>query len=45
MNFPEAMLVFGILFVAGALAFGKLMAYFGVRKFIEKEERPKIKPH
>lgn len=45
MNFPVAMLVFAIFFVGGALAFGKLMAFLGVRKFIEKDEKPTIKPH
>ena len=44
MNFPVAMMVFGIFFVVGALAFGKIMAFLGVRKFIEKNEKPNIKP-
>jgi hypothetical protein len=44
-NFPVAMALFAILFVGGALAFYKVMEYFGVPKFTEKKEKPSIKPH
>lgn len=39
------MMVYSILFLAGVLAFYKVMEYFGVRKFTEKNEKPTIKPH
>ena len=42
MNFPVAMLVLAVFFVGGTLAFGKLMAFLVVRKFIEKDEKPNI---
>lgn len=45
MSFPIAMMVLFIGFLASVLAFGKLMAFLGVRKFIEEDEKPKIKPH
>lgn len=44
MNFPIAMLVLLIGFVGGALAFYKVMEFFGFRKFTEENEKPKIKP-
>lgn len=44
MNFPVAMLVFSISFLCLALGFYKIMEFFGVRKFTNKEEEsnPKL---
>ena len=44
MSFPIAMLVFGVLFLCGALGFYKIMEFFGFRKFTNKGEKPNIKP-